>query len=126
MFLRLLADVVVVFHLVFVAFAVAGGLLALRWRWMPWLHLPVLGWAALVEFTGWICPLTPLENHLRAAGGAAGYAGGFIEHYLLPMLYPAGLTRELQWVLGGGLLAFNAVVYAVLLWRGRRRRRANG
>jgi hypothetical protein len=120
MWYRALADAVLLFHLAFVAFAVAGGLLAFRWRWMPFVHLPVLAWAALVEFTGWICPLTPLENRLRLAGGAAGYAGGFVEHYLLPLLYPAALTRELQWTLGAGLLLFNALVY-VQLWRRRRR-----
>jgi hypothetical protein len=116
---RLLADAVLVLHLAFVAFAVAGGLLAWRWRWMPWLHLPALAWAATVEFTGWICPLTPLENALRAAGGQAGYRGGFIEHYLLPLLYPAALTPGLQVLLGAGLLAFNAAAY-LLLWRRRR------
>ena len=115
---RLLAEALVLFHFAFVVFAVAGGLLAFRWRWVPLLHLPALGWAALVEFTGGICPLTPLENALRAAGGQAGYGGGFIEHYLLPVLYPAALTRELQWTLGTGLVAFNAVVY-FLLWRKR-------
>jgi hypothetical protein len=119
---RMLADAVVLFHLLFVVFAVAGGLLALRWRWLPLAHLPALGWAAWVEFTGRICPLTPLENALRAAGGAAGYQGGFVEHYLLPVLYPAAITRELQWALGIGLLAFNAAVYAALLWRHLRRR----
>ena len=118
---RVLADAVVLFHLLFVAFAVLGGLLALRWRWMPWLHLPALGWAAFVEFTGRICPLTPLENQLRHASGAAGYTGGFVEHYLLPVLYPAALTRELQWTLGAGLVAFNLVVYGLLVWRQRRR-----
>jgi hypothetical protein len=117
---RLLADAVVLLHLLFVAFAVAGGLLAFRWRWVPLAHLPALGWAAFVEFTGRICPLTPLENTLRAAGGDAGYTGGFIEHYLLPVLYPAALTRELQWTLGAGLVAFNVVVY-LLHWRKRRR-----
>ena len=117
---RLLADAVVLLHLLFVAFAVAGGLLAFRWRWVPLAHLPALGWAAFVEFTGRICPLTPLENTLRAAGGDAGYTGGFIEHYLLPVLYPAALTRELQWTLGAGLVAFNAVAY-LLVWRSRRR-----
>lgn len=116
---RVLADAVLALHLAFVAFAVLGGLAALRWRWMPWLHLPALAWAALIEFGGWICPLTPLENALRRAGGAAGYPGGFIEHYLLPMLYPAGLTREVQWLLGGGLLLVNAVVYLLLLRRRR-------
>jgi hypothetical protein len=122
MLFKLLADAVAVFHLLFVAFAVAGGLLALRWRWVPWLHAPALAWAATVEFTGWICPLTPLENRLRAAGGVAGYEGGFIEHYLLPLIYPASLTREVQLVLGAGLLAINAVAY-FLVWRRSRRPR---
>ena len=120
MLYRVLADAVVLFHLVFVAFAVAGGLLAFRRPRIVLLHLPALGWAAFVEFTGRICPLTPLENHLRAASGAAGYQGGFIEHYLLPVLYPAGLTREWQWTLGAGLVAFNVVVY-LLLWQRARR-----
>jgi len=119
MLYRLLADAVVLFHFVFVVFAVLGGLLGFRWRWLPWLHLPALGWAAWVEFSGRICPLTPLENALRRAGGAQGYTGGFIEHYLLPVLYPAALTRELQWGLGTALVVFNLVVYA-LLWRRRR------
>lgn len=119
---RALADAVVVFHLLFVAFAVGGGLLAFRWPWMPLVHLPAMAWAGWVEFTGRICPLTPLENHLRAAGGAAGYQGGFIEHYLLPVLYPADLTRELQWTLGAGLLAFNLAVYGAWLLRQRFRR----
>ena len=100
-----------------------GGLAAFRWRRLPWLHLPALTWAATVEFTGWICPLTPLENALRRAGGEAGYAGGFIEHYLLPLLYPDALTRELQWMLGGGLVAFNLIVYCMLLRRRLRRPR---
>jgi hypothetical protein len=117
---RVLADAVVVFHLLFVAFAVAGGLLAFWRPGLVLLHLPALGWAAFVEFSGRICPLTPLENRLRAAGGGAGYAGGFIDHYLLPLLYPADLTRGLQWTLGAGLLAFNALVY-FLLWRRSRR-----
>lgn len=117
---RVLADAVVVFHIAFVAFAVLGGLLAFRWRWMPWLHLPALAWGVTVEFTGWICPLTPLENVLRRAAGEAAYSGGFVEHYLLPILYPAALTRELQFVLGGGLLLFNLVVY-FFVWRKLRR-----
>jgi hypothetical protein len=121
MLYRLLADAVVMFHMVFVAFAVAGGLLAFWRGWIVLLHLPALGWAAFVEFTGRSCPLTPLENTLRAASGAAGYEGGFIEHYLLPVLYPAALTRELQWTLGTGLVAFNLVVYLLLGYRARRR-----
>jgi len=120
MLYRVLADGVVLFHFAFVVFAVLGGLLAFRWRWMPALHLPALAWAALVEFNGWICPLTPWENALRRMGGEAGYGGGFVEHYLLPVLYPAALTRDLQWTLGTALVAFNAVVY-LLLWQRRRR-----
>jgi hypothetical protein len=116
-----LADLVLLVHLLFIVFAVGGGALALRWRWMPWLHLPALAWGATVEFTGWICPLTPLENALRRAGGAAGYAESFIERYLLPLIYPGELTRELQFVLGGTLLLINAGVYA-LVWRRRRER----
>jgi hypothetical protein len=119
---RVLADAVVLLHLLFVAFAVAGGLLAFWRRGTVLLHLPALAWAAFVEFTGRICPLTPLENHLRAASGAAGYEGGFIEHYLLPVLYPAALTRELQWTLGIGLVAFNVLVYGLLLWHAGRQR----
>ncbi|MDP2819774.1 MAG: DUF2784 domain-containing protein [Polaromonas sp.] len=116
----LLADVVLLVHLLFIVFAVGGGALALRWRWMPWLHLPALAWGATVEFTGWICPLTPLENALRRAAGAATYSETFIEHYLMPVIYPGELTRELQWALGALLLVINGVVYAVV-WRWRKR-----
>jgi hypothetical protein len=114
---RLLADALVLFHLLFVAFAVGGALLAWRWPWVIAAHVPALAWAAWVEFSGSICPLTPLENRWRAAGGEAGYAGDFVGHYLLPVLYPAALTRELQFALGAGLLAINGVAYGVLLWR---------
>lgn len=114
---RLLADLVLVAHLAFVAFAILGGLLALRWRWIPWLHLPALAWGVLVELAGWLCPLTPLEVRLREAAGSAGYSGGFVEHYLLPLLYPTALTREGQVLLGVGLLAVNLAVYAVVLSR---------
>ncbi|MGD8699270.1 MAG: DUF2784 domain-containing protein, partial [Gemmatimonadales bacterium] len=100
MIYRLLADLVVLVHLAFVVFAVAGAVLVLRWRWVLWLHLPAVVWAALIEFAGWICPLTPLENRLRILSGGAGYRGGFIEHYLLPILYPSGLTRGVQVMLG--------------------------
>lgn len=115
-----LADLVLLVHLLFIVFAVGGGALALRWRWMPWLHLPALAWGATVEFTGWICPLTPLENALRRAAGAATYSETFIEQYLMPVIYPGELTRELQWVLGALLLVINGVVYAVV-WRRRKR-----
>lgn len=113
---KLLADLIVVLHFLFIVFAISGGVLALRWRWIPWLHLPCVAWGVAIELTGRVCPLTTLENSLRAAGGAAGYPGGFIEHYLLAAIYPAGLTREIQLVLGGILLSLNAAVY-FLLWR---------
>jgi hypothetical protein len=116
----MLADIVVGFHVGFVLFVVLGGLLVLRWPRVAWLHLPAAVWGALIEFAGWVCPLTPLENRLRRASGASGYAGGFVEHYLLPVLYPAGLTRGVQYVLGAGVLAVNAAVYWWVIRRFRR------
>jgi hypothetical protein len=121
MLYRLLADAVVVLHLGFVGFVVLGGLLALRWPRVAWVHLPAAAWGAWVEFAGRICPLTPLENWLRRESGGEGYSASFVEHYLIPILYPAALTRELQWMLGGIVIAVNAAVYAVVLL-GRRSR----
>ncbi len=114
---RFLADLVLVAHFAFVVFAVVGALLVLRWRWVVWLHLPAVVWAALISFAGWICPLTPLENSLRELGGSAGYESGFVEHYILPVLYPGGLTREVQIVLGLLVLAVNMGIYGWLLRR---------
>lgn len=114
---RVLADLVVAFHVCFVLFVVLGGLLALRWRRAVWFHLPAVLWGAGIEFVSGICPLTPLENHLRALGGQAGYPGGFVEHYLLPVLYPAGLTQDFQLVLGAFVVVLNGVVYAVVVRR---------
>jgi hypothetical protein len=122
MLFRSLADLVVVAHLAFVAFAVLGGLAALKWPRVAWFHLPAVAWAALIEYAGWICPLTPLENALRRAGGQAGYAGGFVERYLVPVLYPADLTRAVQIGLGMAVLLLNALVYWQVA-RGRRRAR---
>lgn len=124
MLYRGLADLAVLLHLGFIVFALLGALLALRWRWVPWVHLPAVAWGAAIEAFGWICPLTPLENSLRRASGAAGYSGGFIEHYLLPIIYPAGLTRELQLLLGGVLVVVNLTIYAALWHRRRGRKRA--
>jgi Protein of Unknown function (DUF2784) len=121
MIYRALADLVVLTHLAFIVFAILGGLLVLRWRWMPWLHLPALGWAAAIEFVGGLCPLTPLENSLRRASGQAGYSEGFIEHYLMPLLYPTELDRELELILGCVLLGFNMAVYLMVSWWLRRR-----
>lgn len=113
----ILADLVVLVHLAFVAFVVAGGALAFRWRWIPWLHLPAAVWGALIEFQARVCPLTPLERALRRRAGEAGYAGGFVEHYLLPVLYPGGMTREVQIALGVLVVVVNLGVYGALLWR---------
>lgn len=118
-----LADAVVLVHLLFVAFVVAGGALLWRWPRVAWLHLPAALWGVAVEWTGWICPLTPLENRLRHAAGQQGYEGGFVERYLLPLLYPEALARDTQLVLGAAVLAINIVCYA-LWWRRRRSRRA--
>jgi hypothetical protein len=114
-----LADLVVIVHGLFILFVVAGGLLVLRWPRVAWLHLPAAAWGVLIEWSGWICPLTPLENTLRQAAGQAGYSGGFVERYLLPLIYPAGLTPAVQLWLGAVVLAVNVVVY-VLWWRRRR------
>jgi hypothetical protein len=120
-----LADGLVGLHFAFVVFVVAGGFLTWRWPRAAWVHVPVAVWGALIEFKGWICPLTPLENHLRRAAGEAGYAGGFIEHYVIPVVYPTGLTREIQLALGVAVVVINAVAYGGLVWR-RRRRRLSG
>jgi hypothetical protein len=120
MLYRVLADLTVIVHFMFVVFAAAGALLVLKWRRAVWAHLPAVVWAALIEFAGWICPLTPLENWLRVRGGSAGYRGGFIEHYVIPVLYPSGLTRGVQILLGVLVLAINVGIYGWLLRRGRR------
>jgi hypothetical protein len=117
---RIAADLVVVVHLLFVGFVVGGGLLVWRWPELAWAHLPAAAWGALIEFAGWICPLTPLEKALRMRAGEVGYTGGFVEHYVLPVVYPADLTRGVQIVLGAGVILVNVVAYGVLL--GRRRR----
>ena len=113
---RLAADAVVALHLAFIVFAVAGGPLVLRDRRVALLHLPAVAWVVWLELTGALCPLTPLENALRARAGDGGYRGGFIEHYLLPIIYPAGLTADVQTWLGVGAFLLNAAVYAVV-WR---------
>lgn len=122
MLYKTLTDLVLVLHGLFIAFVIAGALL-LPWRpRLAWLHLPALAWGALAMLTGWICPLTPLENDLRAQAGQAGYSGGFIEHYLLAAIYPQGLTRTVQVGLGVGVVTLNAVLYG-WLWRRVRRQR---
>lgn len=116
---RLLADAVVALHLVFIVFVIGGGLLVLRWRRVAWLHVPSALWGVVIELTGWICPLTPLEQWLRLRGGEAGYEGGFIDHYILPIVYP-GLARAQQVALGGVVLVVNVATYWIA-WRRLRR-----
>ncbi len=112
---RLLADAVVLVHAAFVAFVILGGFLALRWRRIIWAHIPAAIWGVLIEYAGWICPLTPLEHSLRARAGEAAYSGDFIDHYVLRALYPSGLTPRVQLVLGSFALAVNFVAYALLI-----------
>ena len=113
------ADILLVFHLVFIVFVVLGGFLVLKWRGIAILHIPCALWGALIEFKGWICPLTPLENYFREAAGAAGYTGGFIDHYVMPLVYPAGLTREMQIIFGVIVLAVNLCAYGLVLMKRR-------
>lgn len=127
MIYRLLADAVLILHLLFVLFVVLGALLVLRRPFLAWIHIPAAIWGVFIEYSGRICPLTPLENSLRASGGEAGYAGGFVEHYLLRTLYPEGLTRGTQAVLGTLVLVVNLAAYAALALRmSRRQRRFDG
>lgn len=120
MLARVLADVVLLVHAAFVAFVVVGALLVLGWPRLVWVHVPCAVWGALIEFGGWVCPLTPLENVLRRRGGEAGYRGGFIEHYVTATIYPAGLTRHIQYALGAGVIVLNLVIYALVIRRARR------
>ncbi|NWL80458.1 DUF2784 domain-containing protein [Pseudomonas taiwanensis] len=119
---RIAADAVLLLHLAFILFVVLGGLLVLRWPRLALLHLPAVAWGATVEFLHLICPLTPLENRLRLAAGEQGYSGGFIEHYLVPMIYPAGLTPAIQLWIGAFALLINLVPYGLLAMRLMRRR----
>jgi len=123
MLYQLTANLVVLVHLAFILFVVFGGWLVVRWRWVAWFHIPAAIWGALIEFAGWICPLTPLENRLREAGGQAGYGGGFVEHYIVPIVYPTDLTRETQLLLGALVVVVNLGAYAWVLLRWRRKRR---
>ena len=118
-----LATLVVLGHFAFILFVMFGGILALRWRRAPWLHIPCFLWGGWIELSGGICPLTPLENSLRRAAGEAPYAGSFIEHYILSVMYPSALTRGIQLALAVGLVVLNAAIYA---WVIRRRLRDDG
>jgi Protein of Unknown function (DUF2784) len=116
---RLLADLILILHASFVAYVMLGAFLVLRWPRTAWVHVPAVLWGAGIEFMGGLCPLTPLENHFRQLAGEDGYSGGFVEHYLLPVLYPDDLTRRVQIALGVTALVVNVAVYAWALWRSR-------
>lgn len=119
MLYRLSADAVLLFHLAFIVFALLGAAMAVRWRWVPLVHLPVSAWAIFVELTGRSCPLTYLENSLRIKAGQSGYSESFIEHYLLAIIYPAGLTREIQFVLAAVVIIVNIAIYSWLFMHKR-------
>ncbi len=116
------ADAVLVAHLAFIAFVLGGGLLALRWPRLAWLHLPSAVWGALAELAGWTCPLTPLENYFLERAGSISYREGFIARYLWPIIYPADLTPAIQNVLGGFVIVLNCIIYAAVVIRAKRRR----
>jgi len=122
MIYRIAADSVLLLHFAFTLFAVLGGLLVLRRPSLLWVHLAAVLWGVVIEWADWICPLTPLENLLRGKGGEAGYAGGFIEHYVALLLYPENLTIELRYLLGLGLVAVNLIIYGYIFLARRRRK----
>lgn len=120
MIYRILADIIVLIHLLFIIFVVSGGLLGFYKKWTVWIHIPAAVWGALVELTGWFCPLTPLENRFRISGGAEGYEGSFVENYIIPLIYPENLTRNTQMAMGISVIVINAVIYFFLIKRYRK------
>ncbi len=126
MLLTAAADAVLVAHLAFIVFVAGGWLLVARWWRLAWLHLPAVIWGVVLELTGWLCPLTELENRLRLAGGEAGYSGGFIDQYVVPIVYPTTLTRAHQLLLGVALIAVNCAAYAWIVVRRRSAARGHG
>ena len=113
MFFALAADLLIIVHLGFIGFVILGGFMLLKWRWLIFVHLPAVLWGVLLEFQGWICPLTPLEQALRRMSGQQGYTGGFIQHYILPVIYPPALNEDIQLILGILLILINVIIY---LW----------
>jgi hypothetical protein len=112
MLYKILAEFTVLLHFLFILFVILGGLAAIKWRKLIWYHLPAATWGALIEFAGWICPLTPLEQWLRYKAELQNYSGGFIDHYLIAIIYPTGLTREIQFILGGLVILINLIAYS--------------
>jgi len=120
---RIAADLILTLHFTFIAFVILGGLLALRFRWVVFIHIPAAIWGAFVEISGRLCPLTTWENILRRSAGGAGYADSFVEHYLIPIIYPPGLTRGIQFWIAGFVVVTNVVIYGWLLYRCKRFRK---
>ena len=117
---RLAADSMMIAHLLYIVFVVVGGLFAFRARWILWLHVPAVAWAIYVQYIGRLCPLTTWENQLRGLAGGAGYEGGFVDHYLFPVIYPPDMPAGLNLVLGTAVILINGVVYAKLIAHMRR------
>ena len=111
------ADLLVLLHLAFIVFVMFGGFLVLKWEKVAILHIPCALWGAFIEFSGWICPLTPLEQSLREAAGQTVYSGGFVDHYIMPLVYPTALTWEIQIVLGVIVLVVNLCVYGLVIYK---------
>jgi len=122
MFYRVLADITVIIHFLFILFVITGALLALRWKKIILLHIPAVIWGAVVEYTGWICPLTPWENRFRTLAGEAVYRGDFIGNYILPVIYPGDLTRDMQIVLGTTVIFINVLLYGTIIYRSVKRK----
>ena len=122
MFYRVLADITVIIHFLFILFVITGALLALRWKKIILLHIPAVIWGAVVEYTGWICPLTPWENRFRTLAGEAVYRGDFIGNYILPVIYPGDLTRDMQIILGTIVILINVILYGTIIYRSVKRK----
>ena len=126
MITRIIADAIVLLHLAFIVFVAIGGAFVVRWPRLACVHLPAVVWGAMVELAGWICPLTPLESRLRAAAGDTAYSGGFIDRYIMPIVYPPGLSRSLQIALGCAVIGLNVVIYGLVITRRLRSTRGTG
>ena len=119
MIYKILADLTILLHLAFILFVLFGGLFCLRWKWFYGVHLPAFIWGILIELAGWLCPLTPLENYFYGLAGESGYSGGFIEHYIIPVIYPSGLTRTLQFIFAALVLLSNLLIYFYVIRKAR-------
>lgn len=119
MLYQILAEITLAVHFLFIVYVILGALLVLKWQWTAFIHIPAACWGALIMFMGWICPLTPLENRFRRLAGGEGYEAGFIEYYIWPIVYPEGLSRELQIYLGIGVVVVNVIIYGIFIMKKR-------